>query len=156
MKYRLANLDDVAVLARMNEQLIRDEGHRNRMPLGELEDRMRTWIKADYQAAVFENGGDVLGYALFKPEKEWIYLRHFFVVPSKRRRGIGRQAIEWLQQNVWHGSPRVRLDVLVGNFAAITFWRSLGFSDYCLTMERETASGANPAEGPRPKARENA
>lgn len=138
--YRLANLDDVAVLARMNQQLIRDEGHRNRMSLGELEDRMRYWLQTEYQAAIFEDEGAVVGYALFKCEPEWIYLRQFFVVPSRRRQGIGRNAIDWLRQNAWNDSQRVRLDVLVGNANAIKFWRSLGFTDYCLTMEREAMS----------------
>jgi hypothetical protein len=32
---------------------------------------------------------------------------------------------------------RVRRDVLVGNAGGIAFWRSLGFADYCLTMELE-------------------
>lgn len=137
MRYCLATVDDVAVLARMNQQLIRDEGHRNRMSIGELEDRMRSWLQTEYRATIFEDEGAAVGYALFKREPEWIYLRQFFVVPSRRRQGIGRNGIEWLRQYVWNDSQRVRLDVLVGNATAIEFWRSLGFTDYCLTMERE-------------------
>jgi GNAT superfamily N-acetyltransferase len=134
MNCRLATLNDAAMLAAMNAQLILDEGHRNRIALGQLEERMQAWLREEYQAAVF---GEVLGYALFKREPEWMYLRQFFVVSSKRRQGIGRQAMQWLPQSVWHDSQRIRLDVIVGSVAAIGFWRSLGFEDYCLTMERE-------------------
>ena len=40
---RMATEADVAQLAAMNRQLIRDEGHRYPMSLMELEDRMRGW-----------------------------------------------------------------------------------------------------------------
>ena len=33
-------------------------------------------------------------------------------------------------------SARIRLDVLIGNAGGIQFWRSVGFEDYCITMER--------------------
>src|SRR5437870_9469274 len=44
MTYRHATLDDCPLLAELNCQLIRDEGHRNRMTLPELEQRMRGWL----------------------------------------------------------------------------------------------------------------
>ena len=36
--------------------------------------------------------------------------------------------------------PRIRLEVLVGNANGIAFWRSIGFQDYCVTMEMDVAS----------------
>lgn len=138
MNHRCACLDDVAVLAEMNRQLIEDEGHRNSMTVEEIEGRMRRWLTTDYQAVVFQEGTEALGYALFKQEPEWLYLRQFFVRREKRRQGIGRNAITWLLQNAWGDAKRIRLDVLIGNSTAIQFWRSVGFEDYCLTMERET------------------
>lgn len=118
----------------MNRQLILDEGHRNRMSLPELEQRMTRWLQGEYEAVIFERNHAALGYALFKRESEWIYVRQFFVCPEYRKQGIGRSAFSWLVENVWKGR-RIRLDVLVGNMTGIAFWRSLGFSDYCLTME---------------------
>jgi len=73
---------------------------------------------------------------LYRVEPEHIYLRQLFVQPEMRRRGIARRALEWLRQNAWGVRARVRIDVLVGNHSAIEFWRSVGFTDYCLTMER--------------------
>jgi hypothetical protein len=46
------------------------------------------------------------------------------------------RGLEWLSQNAWRDRRRIRIDVLVGNQAGIGFWRSVGFRDYCLTMER--------------------
>ena len=135
MEYRYATTDDAPLLARLNQQLIRDEGHRNRMTLQELETRMIGWLGSEYQAVLFECGDETVGFALFRYEPEHVYLRQFFVKPEFRREGIGRSAIEWLRRNVWGETRRIRLDVLVGNEAGIAFWKSLGFKDYCITLE---------------------
>ena len=123
-------------MAPMNAQLIRDEGHRNAMTVPQLAERMTDWLKAEYRACVFELESKAIGYALYRFEPEYIYLRQLFVQPEMRRRGIARRALEWLRQNAWTVRPRVRIDVLVGNQPGIEFWRSVGFTDYCLTMER--------------------
>lgn len=106
------------------------------MSASELEQRMFGWLGREYQAVLFEDEAGAAGYALYKNEAEWVYLRQFFVRPERRRQGLGRAAMKWLLENVWRESPRIRLDVLVGNENGIQFWRSLGFEDYCLTMER--------------------
>lgn len=137
MQYRPASPADGLVLAQMNLRLIRDEGHRNRMSLAELKQRMLGWLQGEYRAVLFENEQGTAGYALYRHEPEWVYLRQFFVESDWRRKGIGRAAIGWLLANVWKDSPRIRIDVLSGNLGGIEFWRSLGFNDYCVTMEHE-------------------
>ena len=122
----------------MNQCLIADEGHRNRMSLDELSERMRGWLENEYRAVVFDKEGACVGYALFKEEPDWIYLRQFFIHKDWRRQGLGREAINWLSTNVWPNAARLRLDVLVNNSAGLAFWKSLGFTEYCLTMERES------------------
>jgi ribosomal protein S18 acetylase RimI-like enzyme len=136
MEYRRATVADASALAAMNWQLIRDEGHRNRMSQSELEVRMTEWLTGEYEAILFEEHEQTVGYALFRREPEYVYLRQFFVRPECRRRGLGRAAMAWLYQHAW-GGARVRVEVLVGNAVAISFWRSVGFQDYCLTLERE-------------------
>ena len=135
--FRAATLADAAMLAQMNHRLIRDEGHRNPMTARELARRMEGFLAADWRATVFEQDAAAVGYALYRCEAEYVYLRQLFVEPERRRQGIGRQAIEWLRRNAWADAPcgRVRIEVLAGNQAAIAFWRSLGFVDYALTME---------------------
>ncbi len=136
VRYRAATSLDASVLAPMNAQLIRDEGHRNSMTMPQLTERMSEWLKTEYRAFLFELEGKTIGYALYRVEPEYIYLRQLFVQPEMRRRGIARRALEWLRHNAWGARPRVRIDVLVGNHSAIEFWRSVGFTDYCVTMER--------------------
>ena len=133
--FRHATVADATLLAEMNHRLIRDERHRNQMTLPELCERMEGWLKSDYQAVVIELDGLAAGYALFRREPEYVYLRQFYVEPEYRRRGIGRSALAWLRANAWADAPRIRIDVLVGNAAGIAFWQSVGFRDYCLTME---------------------
>ena len=141
MPYRAATPADAGLLAEMNWQLIRDEGHRNPMTVAQLADRMAGWLGRGYEAVLFEDAGRVVGYALFRREPEHIYLRHFFVARDCRRRGIGRAALGWLREQFWGELARVRVEVLVGNAAGVAFWRAAGFADYALTMEWEGGAG---------------
>ncbi len=135
MTYRQATADDCPLLAQLNYQLIRDEGHRNRMTVPELEQRMRGWLAGEYTAIVFEDAGQVVAYALFREQAEEIYLRQLFVVRHLRRRGIGRQAVQILRSEIWHKIKRLTVDVLVTNKEAVAFWRAIGYADYSLTLE---------------------
>ena len=132
-----ATTADAPILAQMNRELIKDERHRNSMSLPELEQRMQRWHVGAYEAVLFSVAGNVVGYALFRPDTDWVYLRQFFVAREHRRQGIGRTAFAWLKCHAWRNTQRIRLDDLVHNEAAIAFWRSVGFADYCLTMEVE-------------------
>jgi len=96
---------------------------------------MRGWLASEYAAVVFEDGKEVVAYALYREQPEEIYLRQLFVVRHRRRQGIGRQAFEILRSTVWPATKRPMVDVLVQNTAAIAFWRAVGFQDYCLTLE---------------------
>src|SRR5262245_42767926 len=124
MTFRAATLDDCPRLAELNHQLIRDEGHRNRMTVPELERRMRGWLSDEYRAVVYEDAGEVVAYALFREQPEEIYLRQLFVVRHRRSQGIGRRAVEILQSQIWPKTKRLTVDVLVANERAVRFWRS--------------------------------
>jgi predicted acetyltransferase/ribosomal protein S18 acetylase RimI-like enzyme len=142
MEYRPALPEDAAVLARLNQQLIADEGHRNPMSVEELETRITGWLAGEYAATLFVDGGEICGYALYRREPDHVYLRQFFVSRDCRRRGIGRAAIHWLRCHAWGGAARIRVDVLIGNQAGIAFWRSVGFGDYSLAMETINEGGS--------------
>ncbi len=135
MTFRRAILADCPLLAELNHQLIRDEGHRNPMTVPELEQRMRGWLSSEYIAIIFEDDGEVIAYALYREEPEEIYLRQLFVVRKRRRQGIGRKAIEILRAQIWPKSKRLTVSVLVKNAAAVAFWRAVGYKDYSLTLE---------------------
>ena len=135
MTFRFATQDDCPLLATLNHQLIHDEGHRSRMTVPELELRIRAWLGGEYCAVLFEDDGQVVGYALFREEAEEIYLRQLFVVRHRRRQGFGRRAVELLRGEVWPKGKRLTVDVLVKNQQAAAFWRALGYQDYSLTLE---------------------
>jgi predicted acetyltransferase len=105
------------------------------MTVPELEKRMRGWLASEYAAVIFEDGKDVVAYALYREQPEEIYLRQLFVVRNRRRQGIGRQAFEILRYKVWPTNKRLTVDVLVQNTAAVAFWRAVGCKDYCLALE---------------------
>jgi hypothetical protein len=75
MNFRRATLNDCALLAELNHQLIRDEGHRNKMTVSELEQRMKGWFTSEYAAFLFEKDGEIVAYALYREQPEEIYLR---------------------------------------------------------------------------------
>ncbi len=135
MLYRFATLDDVTALAQMNQQLIQDEGHRNPMSPTQLAERMTAWLQGDYRAVMFGEQPNLVGYALFKEEAEYVCLRQLFVKAEHRRKGVARDALDWLWVHAWREAQRLRIDVLVGNTTGRMFWQSVGFREYCITME---------------------
>ena len=135
INFRAATLEDCPVLAELNHQLIRDEGHRNPMTVPQLEQRMRDFLAGEYRAVIYEDSGEVVAYALFREQAEEIYLRQLFVVRHRRRQGIDRQAVEILRSKVWPKTKRLTVEVLVSNQSAVAFWRAVGYTDHCLTLE---------------------
>jgi GNAT superfamily N-acetyltransferase len=132
--WRYASDADLALIAEWNHQLIRDEGHRNSMTIEQLAERMKKWLQGEYQAVVFSDDEPV-GYALFKKEDSLIHLRQFFVRRDRRRVGIGRFAFDQLLREVWPSGVRLTVDVLCQNTGGVAFWRSVGYRDYCLSLE---------------------
>ena len=144
MTYREATLEDCGVLAGMNHQLIRDEGHRNPMTVPELAERMRGWLSGQrYRAILFEDGGSLVAYALFRTEPDAsIHLRQFFVAGEHRQRGVGSRAVATLFGEVFRAGARVTLDVLAHNGAGASFWAAVGFRRYSVCLKRfNTAPG---------------
>ena len=101
----------------------------------ELAGRMREWLSSEYRAVLFEQDSLPVAYALFREEPDMLYLRQFFVHRESRRSGIGSHCMEILFSKIFPRNKRITVDVLSQNPAAISFWRSVGFSDYCLTLE---------------------
>ncbi|MFN7141181.1 MAG: GNAT family N-acetyltransferase [Limisphaerales bacterium] len=136
MRCRKASDSDIGWLGEMNHQLIADERHSNPMDVAQLQERMRGWLLGEYIALVFEDDTGPVGYALLKEESDRVYLRQFFIVRHRRRQGLGRAAMEHLFSYVVPLKRKVVLDVLTHNQAAIQFYQALGFTPYCLTMQR--------------------
>jgi GNAT superfamily N-acetyltransferase len=151
MKYRIAMLDDVPLLAQMNRQLVEDEKHRHRFKSDAwLEERMRELIAEGYEAVLFEMNDWPIAYALYRhhpDHDDTLYLRQFFVDRSHRRKGVGREAIRILKEAVWPANKRITVEVLIGNETARSFFQAVGFKPYSLELElpeseRDTQPGA--------------
>jgi len=105
------------------------------MTVPQLEQRMRGWISGEYRAIIYEDGGEIVAYALFREQPEEIYLRQLFVVRHRRSQGIGRWAVDILRSRIWPKTQRLTVEVLVANTRAVSFWRSVGYADYALSLE---------------------
>jgi ribosomal protein S18 acetylase RimI-like enzyme len=136
MRHRFAVLDDAVLLGELNHQLIQDEGHRNPMTPSELADRMRGWLGGEYRAVVWEDEAEAIAYALYREEVDHVYLRQLFVERKRRSAGIGRAFVTLLLAEIWPRGKRITVEVLCHNDRAIAFYRSLGFGDYSLALER--------------------
>lgn len=147
MNIRQANHCDVIHLSEMNMMLIKDEDHRNTMNFNQLKERMGHWLRTEYKAAIFDVNDSLIGYTLWREEEEHLYIRQFYILPNYRRKGEGTSAIESLKETLW-ADHRLRLEVLVKNQAGVAFWRSVGFSDYGLTLECDNAT--NPIKKSSP------
>ena len=139
MNFRHARLDDLPVLVRMNRKLTEDEQHRNRFKSEEwFKERMKSFLKGEYEAVLFEIDGKAVGYALYgnHPEHDdTINLRHIFVDRSFRRQGLGRKVMEILMKEVWPEGKRLAVGVLSDNEAAFSFYKSIGFKEYSIELE---------------------
>ena len=134
MKLRYASEEDVQLLAELNHQLIEDERASNAMSVVELSTRMRTWLRGEYRAVIFEQASQPVAYALLRPSDEGLYLRQFFVSRAHRRQGVGRRAIELLRKQVLSPGQPLSLEVLVHNEDGIAFWRALGSRQHALSF----------------------
>jgi GNAT superfamily N-acetyltransferase len=137
MEYRMAVESDAPLLAEINRQLIEDEWGGGGMSLEALEARIRRWLDDDeYRAVIFQQDGATVAYALVSLDEDSAYVRHFYVLRPHRGGGVGRLAVETLLREIIPATHRVTLDVLASNEVGHRFWRSVGFSDYAIRMER--------------------
>lgn len=119
----------------MNSQLIEDEKHRDPLSLPALQKRMIEWLSGEYTATLFVSDEQAVTYALYHYQDDFLYLRQFYVNRDKRRQGIDRQAVNILVDKVFPPDKRLIVTALSQNLDAIKFWRAVGFSDYCLSLE---------------------
>jgi uncharacterized protein (DUF952 family)/predicted acetyltransferase len=137
---------DFALLARMNSQLIEDEGHDNQLDRDGLDTRMRRLVASTYQPYLLLSGGLTAGYALVDTAATPLHVRQFFVQRGLRREGIGRLGFAALRETL--DAMNLTVDVLSTNAPAIRFWHSVGFTDRSIAMHTGPDAGAlEPAGG---------
>ena len=137
MEIRNAVEADAPLLALINQRLVEDEWGGGSTSLERLEERARRRINDDeYRVLLFHHRGNDVAYALLTVDDESAFIQHFYVMPEHRGDGIGRQAMELLLRDVIPPTARVTLDVLASNESGRAFWKSAGFNDYSVRMER--------------------
>jgi ribosomal protein S18 acetylase RimI-like enzyme len=132
---RPPNADDLPRLGQWNAALIRDEGHDNPMTITELIDRLREWLAGEHRARIFLCDGVDTGYALYRDLPDCVHLRHFYVAPERRRRGIGAAALRALVESEFPATKRIVVEAMASNQAALAFWRARGFADRYVGLE---------------------
>jgi len=135
LNHRVANENDLDLLAIWNQQLIEDEGHDNSMTLAQLRERMSEWLKGDYQVIVFSKTSAPCAYAVFQDRDDYIYLRQFFVDRAQRQCGIGKEALAILKNCILPHTKGVVLEVMAWNEKGLAFWKASGFSPRYIGME---------------------
>lgn len=107
-----ANVDDVHLLTKMNQELIEEENSENPMTFSQLIDRMCDFLDNDWRAVFLLLNDEIAGYALFRerengfdPNQKEIYLRQYLIRKNYRGRGWGRTGIQLLMSSI---SPRMQ------------------------------------------------
>ena len=132
MQIKLCSKSDVSRLAEMNKHLIEDEKSDNPMGIPELEERMNTFLSGDYDAYLFAENGKTIGYALVRRTSSPLYLRQFFIDREYRRMHYGREAFQELMKTL--RTDTIDIDVLPWNEPGLAFWKSMGFTETCISM----------------------
>jgi len=126
-------LEDVALLAEMNKQLIEDEKSNNSMDIAQLKNRMMDFLNTGYKAFFFMVNNEIVGYALCDMTKEPKYLRQFFIKREERRKHYGKLAFKNLLDKI--ETREIEIDVLKWNEAGLKFWGNLGFEEQSKRMK---------------------
>ncbi|MDH4178848.1 MAG: GNAT family N-acetyltransferase, partial [Thermoleophilia bacterium] len=91
-----------------------------------------------------EEEGERVGHVVFAEEERhgrrcaWLY--EIWIDADVRGRGIGRRVIELFEAEVRaRGLPRIELNVFGGNAVARGLYRSLGYDEVAVVMEKELA-----------------
>jgi GNAT superfamily N-acetyltransferase len=121
--------DDLPLLGEWNAALIHDESHDNAMSVRELTERMQEWLAGEYCVRIFVNERADVGYVLYRDLPEFVHLRQYFVVRSRRRRGVGTAALRALREREFRRDKRILVEAMAWNAAALAFWRANGFGD---------------------------
>lgn len=145
MHYRFADFKDIPALAEGAAQLAVDEGLRERPQPAELQRRFWDWLSGEYRAVLFENGERRVGYALYRNLPDHVELKHFYVQRDFRDGESEFEVFEMLRDEVWRPGVRVQVEMLAANQRQRDFWGRLGFGEYAVTLELDTAAARNEA-----------
>ncbi|MBH5316832.1 GNAT family N-acetyltransferase [Paenibacillus sp. GSMTC-2017] len=139
---KLATEADISLLAKMNKQLIDDEGNSNPMNVEQLEVRMKVFLATDYLADIILLEDAIVGYALYRfsdndtnSHCKDVYIRQYFIVDRFRCKGYGIRGVELLKEQRFASIDILSVDVLAANHSGHQFWLKAGLQPYVINMK---------------------
>ena len=126
MQIKLCTVEDVHLLAKLNQLFIEEEEPESHVSLPHVEDRMLSYINSEYDAFFFQKDDKTVGYALCSKSKTPLYLRQFYISHDERRKGYGKEA--FTQLLAYLNISLNDIDVYAWDDSGVAFWRSLGFN----------------------------
>lgn len=136
-------MNNIRELALMNAGLIRDEGSENPMNVEQLAERMAGFLKSGYIAKLVMIGRVTAGYCLYRMDNRIdgrgydCFIRHFYIKPRFRNRGIGTEVFKRLSENCFNKAVEIKVEVLESNPAGKAFWAKLGFVPYSYSLRKK-------------------
>lgn len=124
--------NDINLLSEMYIELSEDERADIQRTNKQYKDVMEWYLKNGDLAFKFEADGKTVGYALVISDEKPLYLRHFYICRSARRKGCGTLAFNLLLSQL--KTSEIDLDVFVWNERGKAFWESLGFEHSAIIM----------------------
>lgn len=126
MKISVARTADALPIARMSKILIERD-----LPWSWTEDRVRRAIRHPETAVIAARDGRRLaGFAIMQLADAHAHLNLLAVGPAYRKRGLGRQLVEWLEACArTAGIFEVRLEFRDANDQARAFYQALGYAE---------------------------
>jgi ribosomal protein S18 acetylase RimI-like enzyme len=128
VRVRLANPDDAAVLAAMNQEF-----NEIFMTPEQVESRLRAGLGSE-TVLVVEVDGQVVGFSCIQVMSSvcyahpWAELTELYVQPSFRRRGLGRDLVQESERMAKEqGATRIHLLTGVENMAGRALYTTLGY-----------------------------
>jgi GNAT superfamily N-acetyltransferase len=101
-----------------------------------LEDEWTTGnkLRDDYEVIVAERRGQIVGYLVFKREKEFLYIDLVHIRKSEQRKGLGRAFLEYVERlAIEGGQTRIETDTIENAqgvpWKSYSFWLRMGFRD---------------------------
>lgn len=125
-------------------------------------EEMAQWRAGDYERLAEERGGVILvaewegvcgiaGFAAARAIGKEAELQNLAVRPDFRRRGVARQLVERLHERLTEaGVERIFLEARASNFAALSLYRSCGYTECGLRRNYYASDGEDALVLERP------
>jgi ribosomal protein S18 acetylase RimI-like enzyme len=86
------------------------------------------WSEPERLPFLIEANSDVAGFCLVRVLDGGWHIAEFSVLPEKRRKGVGRAAVDEIARHARaHGARHLEANVYPHNAGAVAFWQAAGF-----------------------------